>query len=175
MIFVFFISWIFYVLLRTTIFKNKAKLDSQNQIMTQINSKIESLAQFDDYIKLEFANKIKIENKNEINRKDRINLIIETLDTMNNISYGWWKWIKLYDFDISLEKMSLRWEVSDISLLYFESNQNEINIIDLIKKLPFVEDIEIKRYENEMDNIKFWLNATLDIKKIRSDQVSLYF
>ena len=56
--------------------------------MTQINSKIESLAQFDDYIKLEFANKIKIENKNEINRKDRINLIIETLDTMNNISYG---------------------------------------------------------------------------------------
>lgn len=175
MLFVFAVSVVWYGLMRTIIYKQKAKLQSQNDIMNQISLKMEALGQFENYTKLEFANKIKIENKNEISREDRINLIIDTLQTMTNLSYGWGKWIKLYDFNVSLEKMSLRWEVSDISLLYFDSTDSKQNLIDLIKKLPFVQNIEIKKYESSDDTIKFSLNATLDIKKVKPDQVALYF
>lgn len=71
--------------------------------------------------------------------------------------------IKLSDFTISPTKLSLQGKVNNLLLLYYSTEDNSYtSIIDRFAKLPFISNIEIKKYNKVWDYYEFTLLADIN-------------
>ena len=69
--------------------------------------------------------------------------------------------ITLSDFFVSLEEISLRWTISSLKALYYNSESFKA-LLDRFEELDFIKDIRIKSYEKVgSTNFEFILNANV--------------
>lgn len=69
--------------------------------------------------------------------------------------------ITLSDFFVSLEEISLRWTISSLRTLYYNTESFKA-LLDRFKELDFIKDIRIKSYEKVgSTNFEFILNANV--------------
>lgn len=71
--------------------------------------------------------------------------------------------ITLSDFKVSLEEISLRWSISTLKALYYNSEAGTFKaLLDRFEELDFIKDMKIKSYEKvDSNNFEFVLNANV--------------
>jgi len=61
--------------------------------------------------------------------------------------------IALSDFNVSMEKITLKWQVSNLLLLYYSNTAKGVrSLIDRFSSLDFVKNIRIQTYDRVGDN-----------------------
>ena len=69
--------------------------------------------------------------------------------------------ITLSDFSVSLEEISLRWIITSLKTLYYNSDAFKA-LLDRFQELDFIKDMRIKTYEKVgSTNFEFILNANV--------------
>lgn len=98
-----------------------------------------------------------LENKQTaIPRSDHINKVIQMLETLKNLQPWNSGSIILSDFKVSLDKISLKGQVSSLLLLYYSDPQsNVVSLLDRFGQLDFIKDIRIQTYDKVGDNNYF--------------------
>lgn len=124
-----------------------------------VKKKFGSDEMYEKYNYAELINK----KYNKIPRSQRITLIVEKIEELKKMSYEW-NAIILSDFTVSLEELSLKWKVSNLTLLYRSSkNRHYKSLIEMFQELDFVEKVQIKTYKNNWNMVEFILNAKLTL------------
>ena len=83
-------------------------------------------------------------------------LAVDNSDTFN---------ISFTDFEISLEKISLKWYVTNLRLLY-QWSENKRALIQMFEDLDFLNNISIKHYEKSSQD--FWYEFVLTANVINN-------
>lgn len=98
----------------------------------------------------------KLENQSKVMPWfDHITKIIDILNSLKSVDTSESDSVILTDFNVSLDKISLRWKVSNLYVLYYSSPQKGIqSLIDKFEGLDFIENMNIKSY-NKVDNDYF--------------------
>jgi len=93
--------------------------------------------------------------------------ILQIFQDLRNVDSDPDNQIVLSDFNISLEKISLRWSVSSLKALYFNSDSGSDSkafkaLLDRFEELDFIKDMRIKTYEKVGGKFfEFVLNANV--------------
>lgn len=96
-------------------------------------------------------------------RSSHITALIAVLREVQSNNYVGANAIQLSDFTISPTKLSLKWKVSNLILLYYSSPEKwYISIIDRFAWLSFISNIAIKRYNKLWDYYEFTLTADIN-------------
>ena len=139
---------------------NKNISDKQvtfDQQMTDLKS-YESLSGFNKLMAVK-----ELENTSqEMPWSKHIQKIFDMLADLQKVNYNQWETIVLSDFNVTLDKISLKGRVSNLALLYYTSSQgNYTSLIDRFTQLDFVKDIKIKSYTKAGDYYQFTLDANV--------------
>jgi cell division protein FtsL len=115
------------------------------------------------YNKLQ-AVKILEEQQTSMPRSSHITKIIDMLEDMKNIDTNTTDSIQLSDFNVSMDKITLKGQVSSLLLLYYSNTNKGIkSLIDRFSSLDFVKDISIHTYDRvqESNYYEFVLEANV--------------
>ena len=75
------------------------------------------------------------------------------LEDMKNIDASSTDTVVLSDFNVSLDKITLKGQVSNLLLLYYSNaSRNVLSLIDRFSGLDFVQNIRIQTYDRVGDN-----------------------
>ena len=131
------------------------RIEKGNKVLAQQNIQIKKLKTDMGYEK--FASIRKLENESKVMPWfDHINKIIDILNTLQSVDASESDSVILTDFNVSLDKISLRWKVSNLNALYYSSTEKWIkSLIDKFEELDFIEKMSIKSYNRADDNY-FW-------------------
>lgn len=97
-------------------------------------------------------------------RSDHITKVIAMLEDLKNIDTSSSDTIVLSDFNVSLDKITLKGQVSNLLLLYYSNEAKGIrSLIDRFSSLDFVKNIRIQTYDRVGDNnyYEFVLDANV--------------
>ncbi len=104
-------------------------------------------------------------------RSEHITALIQVLKEVQSNNYVWANAIQLSDFTISPTKLSLKWKVSNLILLYYSSVEKwYVSIIDRFAWLSFISNIAIKRYDKIWEYYEFTLTADINPHAIIQQQ-----
>ena len=79
--------------------------------------------------------------------------MIDMLEDMKNIDASSTDTVVLSDFNVSLDKITLKGQVSNLLLLYYSNaSRNVLSLIDRFSGLDFVQNIRIQTYDRVGDN-----------------------
>lgn len=99
------------------------------------------------YNKLQ-AVKVLETQQTEIPRSDHINKVIQMLEDLKNVQSSTTDTIILSDFKVSLNKISLKGQVSNLLLLYYsDPTKGVISLLDRFSQLDFIKDIRVQTYD----------------------------
>lgn len=92
---------------------------------------------------------------------EHIPKIIAIFDELKGVDSSANDSIELSDFKVSLNEISLKWTVSTLKVLYYNSPTGTFKaLLDRFNELDFIQDLEVKNYEKVWDNkFEFVLNA----------------
>jgi hypothetical protein len=99
-------------------------------------------------------------------RSEHIPKIISILEDLKSVDQSW-TWendsIVLSDFKVNLNEISLKWRVSNLKLLYYNSPWWKFKaLIDRFQDLDFIEDMKIKTYDKIWEKyFEFVLNGKI--------------
>ncbi len=117
----------------------------------KLNKEIEELKQSKNmtwYVKLNSLNILEDSFIN-ISWYKKISKLINMFDEIKNVDTNDDDIISLSDFNITLDKITLKWKVSKLRLLYYDrEDKNFESLLTKFEKLSFLENISIKNYEN---------------------------
>lgn len=131
------------------------KIDKWNKVLVQQNIEIKKLKTWIWYEKFESIRKLENESK-VMPWFDHINKIIDILNNLQSVDSSQSDSVILTDFNVSLDKISLRGKVSNLNTLYYSSPEKWIkSLIDKFEDLDFIENMSIKSYER-VDDGYFW-------------------
>lgn len=89
----------------------------------------------------------------EIARSTHIKKVITMLEEIKSLDQNWDETLILSDFNVDLQKISVRWRVSSLALLYYSNSERGIvSLIDRFKNLDFINNMYIKNYTREKDS-----------------------
>jgi len=143
------ISWI--ALQAYTFLLNKNIQDKDNTISKQ-NIALENYKSLTWFTKLMAVKELEWKY-DEIPRSTHIKKVITMLEEIKNLDQNWDETLILSDFNVDLDKISVKWRVSSLALLYYSnSERNIISLIDRFKNLDFIENLYIKNYTREKDS-----------------------
>ena len=138
-------------------------INENKKIVAQLENQIEKIWDTDTFNKLTLARYIK-STSSDLKRSKRINKIVEVLQNLQQIDYQWQDSIILSNFSVSLDKMKLEWQASNIALLYYSSEKrNYTSLLDRFQDLSFIEQVQIKQYNSLWGVITFTLTADLQL------------
>ena len=96
-------------------------------------------------------------------RSSHITALIEVLREVQSNNYVGANAIQLSDFTISPTKLTLKWKVSNLILLYYSSPEKwYVSVIDRFASLSFISNITIKRYNKIWEYYEFTLTADIN-------------
>jgi len=127
------------------------------------NQQLESYKWLTGYNKLQ-AVKILEEKQVTMPWSDHITQIIAMLEDMKKVDTSTTDSIILSDFNVSFDKITLKWQVSNLLLLYYSNaNKGIISLIDRFSDLDFVKNIRIQSYDriSESNFYEFVLEANI--------------
>lgn len=88
----------------------------------------------------------------EIPRSDHINKVIKMLEDLKSVQSPTTDSIVLSDFKVSLDKISLKGQVSNLVLLYYsDPSKGIISLFDRFSQLDFIKDIRVQTYDKVWD------------------------
>jgi len=130
---------------------NKDISDKRNLLSTQ-TKQLEAYKLFTGYNKLQ-AVKILEEKQVSMPWSDHITKVIAMLEDLKQVDTSTTDTIVLSDFNVSLDKITLKWQVSSLLLLYYSNPAKGIlSLIDRFSGLDFVKNIRIQTYDRVGDN-----------------------
>lgn len=112
----------------------ESDVTTQDERIALVQRKLNELGQEDRYAKMDYAKKIEQQYAG-MPRSERIQTIIKVLqDLQSTVGYDESNTIKMSDFTVTLDHMTLKGEVSDLWVLYGSSeNGRYTGLIDVFK------------------------------------------
>lgn len=94
---------------------------------------------------------------------EHIPKILSMFQDLKNLDSSSSNMIKLSDFFVSLEEISLKWSISSLKALYYNPESGTFKaLLDRFEDLDFIKDMRIKSYQKVNDrNFEFVLNANV--------------
>lgn len=159
---VLFASLLVYFYFLGSIYLLNHKIDESNKLLVQQNKQIEKLKTDMWYEKYDAIRNL--ENQSKVMPWfDHITKIIDILNSLRSVDSSESDSVILTDFNVSLDTISLRWRVSNLSTLYYSSDKNGIqSLIDKFEALDFIKNMTIQSYNKVEDGyFEFVLQAKI--------------
>lgn len=84
---------------------------------------------------------------------DHITKVIQMLEDLKQVDTSTTDTIVLSDFNVSMDKITLKGQVSNLMLLYYSNSAKGVHsLIDRFSSLDFVKNIRIQTYDRVGDN-----------------------
>ena len=129
-------------------FLNK-NIQDKNTIIEQQSLELENYKSLTWFTKLMAVKELEWKY-DEIPRSTHINKVINMLQEIKNLDQTNDETLLLSDFNVDLQKISVKWRVSNLTLLYYSNPERwMISLIDRFKNLDFIENLYIKNYTRE--------------------------
>jgi hypothetical protein len=137
-----------------SMFMTKQKIADQQIILDGQNKELAMYKNLTWYIKLSAVRDLEKNTPHTMPWAERIDKIIKMLTDLRNITPTQNETIALSDFDVSLDKISLKGKVSSLLLLYYnDPSRNIVSLLDRFQALDFIKDLRIQTYDrNATDN-----------------------
>jgi len=144
------------------IYLSDKKIEEQKSVLDKQNKELSTSQTMTWHLKLNMVRQIENNYKN-IPRSEHIAKVIVMLEDIRDIDTSKNDVIILSDFKVSLNEISLRWQVSRLWLLYYNNQEKGIEaLLDKFSALDFLSDIRIKTYEKtEGHSFEFLLEANV--------------
>lgn len=137
--------------LKVDMFLTKQKITDKRVVVEEQTQQLESYKLLTGYNKLQ-AVKILEEKQITMPWSDHISQMITMLEDMKRIDTSATDTIVLSDFNVSLDKITLKGQVSNLLLLYYSNPSKGItSLIDRFSSLDFVKNIRIQTYDRVGD------------------------
>lgn len=151
-----------YIYIQLSLFLTKSQIAKQEIILQQKNQELESLLSAEWLSTLEAARYLQ-ENVVQMPRSKHIPKVIGIVDSLQSLDWGDGGSIKLSDFRVSLDKISLHGTVSNLLLLYYSAPERGfMSLLDRFSKLDFIKDMRIQNYTKWADGTyEFVLQANV--------------
>ena len=128
------------------------KITDQRVVLDDQTKQLESYKLLTGYNKLQ-AVKILEEKQVTMPWSDHITKVIAMLEDLKKVDTSTTDTIALSDFNVSLDKITLKGQVSNLLLLYYSNAAKGIkSLIDRFSSLDFVKNIRIQTYDRVGDN-----------------------
>lgn len=138
------------------------RTNDKQQSLEELQKTVDELGTEKSFFSYNFAKDITTDGM--IKRSDHIRALIDVLNSIEDTSYVWSNAIKLTDFTISPDKITLKGKVNDLLLLYYSSPEhNFVSVIDRFTSLSFVSNVSIKQYTKSNNAYAFTLTADIDL------------
>lgn len=138
--------------LKIDIFFMNQKIADKRDVLSKQTVQLESYKLLTGYNKLQ-AVKILEEKQLTMPWSDHITKVIAMLEDLKKVDTSTTDTIVLSDFNVSLDKITLKWQVSNLLLLYYSNAPKGIrSLIDRFSSLDFVKNIRIQTYDRVSDN-----------------------
>ncbi len=160
---VFGIAFLTFCYLKIDIFLTKQHIDDQQDLLQKQTKQLEAYTLITWYNKLQ-AVKILEEKQLTMPWSDYITKVIAMLENMKQVNTSDSDAILLSDFNVSMDKITLKWQVSDLLLLYYSNATKGVqSLIDRFSALDFVQNIRIQTYDRiaESTYYQFVLEANV--------------
>jgi hypothetical protein len=162
-VFILVIIWYFFFQLSTYI--TNRKIENNQNILNKQNLDLAKYKQSTWYNKIYLIRELE-KSSQTMPRSEHIPKIISILEDLKSVdsSLTWENdSIILSDFKVNLNEISLKWRVSNLKLLYFNSPSWKFKaLIDRFQDLDFIEDMKIKTYDKIWEKyFEFVLNAKI--------------
>lgn len=160
---IFVLSLIVFGYFKVDIFLTNQKITDQRALLEQQTQELDAYKVLTGYNKLQ-AVKILEEQQTTMPWSDHISDMIDMLQDMKSIDTSATDTIALSDFNVTLDKITLKGQVSNLLLLYYSNpNRNMVSLIDRFSDLEFVKNIRIQTYDrvSESNYYEFVLEANV--------------
>lgn len=149
---VFGLSLVAFAYLKVDVFLTNQKITDKRATLENQTTQLDSYKLLTGYNKLQ-AVKILEEKQVTIPWSDHISKMIAMLEDLKKVDTSTTDTIALSDFNVSMDKITLKGQVSNLLLLYYSSAAKGVNsLIDRFSSLDFVKDIRIQTYDRVGDN-----------------------
>ena len=138
--------------LKVDMFLMNQKISDKRVTLEDQTKQLESYKLLTGYNKLQ-AVKILEEKQVTMPWSDHIAKMIAMLEDMKQIDTSTTDTIVLSDFNVSMDKITLKGQVSNLLLLYYSSSAKGVkSLIDRFSSLDFIKNIRIQTYDRVGDN-----------------------
>ena len=149
--------------LKVDMFLMNQTITDKRQVLSWQTAQLKSYTLLTGYNKLQ-AVKILEEKQTTMPRSDHISKMIAMLEDLKQVDTSTTDSIILSDFNVSMDKITLKWQVSNLLLLYYSNPTKGItSLIDRFSNLDFIKNIRIQTYDRVGDNnyYEFVLEANI--------------
>lgn len=157
------IIWLFILIgIKSYNFVINKMIERNKVIITEQNNALEQYKQNSEIKKRLFIENFS-HNFNEVSRSKHILQVLEIFESLKDVDDSENETVILSDFKVSLSEVELKWTVSDLKILYYNSPNGKFKaLIDRFTSLSFIEEMSIKRYEkNWLGYFEFSLSANV--------------
>jgi hypothetical protein len=139
-----------------------------NFLQTEINQSQNFIAQRSqwEWYNRFIALKSELSSMQSMTWSEHIQKLIEMLMEVQSIDFWQNDSVEFFDFSINLEKLSLKWNVSNVRLLYVDRPSSP-SIISRFLWLHFLKNISLKEYTIDWWKTTFTLDADVVIQPIQ--------
>jgi hypothetical protein len=146
------LSLLVFAYIKVDVFLTNQKITDKRVVMEEQTQQLESYKLLTGYNKLQ-AVKILEEKQMTMPWSDHIAQMIAMLEDMKRIDTSSTDTIVLSDFNVSLDKITLKGQVSNLLLLYYSNTAKGLkSLIDRFSSLDFVKNIRIQTYDRVGEN-----------------------
>lgn len=152
--------WAGFVLLKALSVVNQWKITQNKDSLTQQEQQLSAHESAISYDKFLLINDLE-QKVTEMPWFEHIPKILQILQDLQNLDSGVGDIITLSDFEVSLDEITLKWSVSSLKALYYNSSSGNFKaLLDRFEELDFIEDMTIRSYNRTSDRyFEFVLNA----------------
>lgn len=160
--FLFVLMLVAWISLQVYIFFLNKSIQDKDAKITEQNIALENYKSLTGFTKLMAVKELEWKY-DEIPRSTHIKKVINMLEEIKSLDQNWDETLILSDFNVDLQKISVKWRVSNLSLLYYSNTEKwVVSLIDRFKNLDFIENLYIKNYTRGDDNFfSFVLEANV--------------
>jgi hypothetical protein len=146
------VSLVAFGYLKVDMFLVNQNIADKRTVVEDQTKQLESYKLLTGYNKLQ-AVKILEEKQTSMPWADHITKVIQMLEDLKQVDTSTTDTILLSDFNVSLDKITLKGQVSNLLLLYYSNTAKGVkSLIDRFSSLDFVKNIRIQTYDRVGDN-----------------------
>lgn len=162
---IFMLVIVWYIFFQVSTYITNQKTLNNQMILNKQNIELAKYKQSTWYNKIYLIRELE-KSSQTMPRSEHIPKIISILEDLKSVDQSWTgenDSIILSDFRVNLNEISLKWRVSNLKLLYFNSPSWKFKaLIDRFQDLDFIEDMKIKTYDKIWERyFEFVLNAKI--------------
>lgn len=146
------LSLVAFAYLKVDMFLMNQQITDKRVTLEDQTKELESYKLLTGYNKLQ-AVKILEAKQTTMPWSDHITKVIQMLEDLKQVDTSTTDTIVLSDFNVSLDKITLKGQVSNLALLYYsDATKGVRSLIDRFSSLDFVKNIRIQTYDRVGDN-----------------------